>query len=34
MSQPTQEISMLAFNNSIYNAFSTVAPRDTQKMMK
>ena len=34
MSQPTQEISIIASNNSIYNASSTVEPRDEQKVMK
>lgn len=31
MSQPTQEISILASNSSIYNASNTVEPRDEQK---
>ena len=31
MSLPTQEISILASNSSIYNASNTVEPRDEQK---
>lgn len=34
MSQPTEEISIIASNSSIYNASSTVEPRDEQKVMK
>lgn len=34
MFQPTQEISILASNSSIYNASNTVEPRDGQKVMK
>lgn len=34
MSQPTQEISIIASNSSIYNVSSTVELRDEQKVMK